>query len=348
MPTTLFATEWMEVRAHRTRSLALVLVAVLGAALISAALVLGARMQRAVDQGIGVDVENADLILEAGLSTSQAKEIARTDGVEVLGTHVRTRAVAQVVGVTRGILIDSQSSADRFRWQRWSRGRAPAAPTEIALTRHALDQLRIQVGDEVALGRAGTERTNFRVVGEVDTRGSFRHAAIAYGILTPEAAHELSGSRRDNVALVSLDEGADRAAVADRIEAVASVEPRATADLARAGVGGQADWLADLASVGKAFAAVAVVVVALLLLALFLISLESRRRAVALLRCAGASRAQVLLGVVFETLVLGLAGAVLGTVLGVLLVRGLAPVAAQVPFLPSLPPDAVTVPGEAW
>src|SRR3546814_1337938 len=54
----------------------------------------------------------------------------------------------------------------------------------------------------------------------------------------------------------------------------------------------------------------------------------------------------VLLGVVFETLVLGLAGAVLGTVLGVLLVRGLAPVAAQVPFLPSLPPDAVTVPGE--
>src|SRR3546814_17750799 len=97
-------------------------------------------MQRAVDQGIGVDVENADLILEAGLSTSQAKEIARTDGVEVLGTHVRTRAAAQVVGVTRGILIDSQSNADRFRWQRWSRGRAPAAPTEIALTRHALDQ----------------------------------------------------------------------------------------------------------------------------------------------------------------------------------------------------------------
>src|SRR3546814_11347496 len=56
----------------------------------------------------------------------------------------------------------------------------------------------------------------------------------------------------------------------------------------------------------------------------------------------------VLRCVVFETLVLGLAGAVLGTVLGVLLVRGLAPVAAQVPFLPSLPPDAVTVPGEAW
>jgi len=367
---------WLaELRAHRGRTLATAATLAIGAALLTASLVLGASMQTAVRDGSGVEwsgpadgtgPRGADVVVRtagaglggaggvggtgtgSGPASSVAPEqvagLRRLPQVSALATLTRATAAAQVGDRVRGITVESLADEPSFVWQRLSSGRSPAAATEIAVTSGTLDDLRIRRGDQLAIGRPGVGRVRFTVVGVLDVRGSPEHASSAYGVVTPTVAQALAGVTGPTSVLLRTARGVSADALVDAVNARAQIGfPEATDGLADATLGANGKRLTALGTVIAAFAAAGLGVAALVLATTTTVALGSRRRTLALLRSVGASRATTVGLVAGEAVAVGALGAVVGTAAGVGLARVVLPIAATVPGLPELDGGSFTV-----
>lgn len=351
-----------EMRAHRGRTLSAIVVVALGAGILTMSLVLAATMRTAVDEGISVAYQGADVIVRAdqgagaqeagsagsnggaGITGSSIRTIQGIDGVERTATMVRSSAAAQAGDVTRGITLESLATDESFVWQHWSEGRAPRAAQEIALTQASLDALKIGLGDRVALGNPTVGRAQFTVVGIVDVRGSLSREGSTYGVVTEGVAERLAGLSTPNVLLIATAPGTDPASVVREINARAPVGfPESTRDLIKADSqvhGAQIDALGGLVT---GLAAVSLLVAAVTLGTTTAAATASRRRAIALARCVGANRPHLLLLVVLEVLLPSLVGAVVGVGLGVVVARLALPLVGLVTDLPALRGSTFTV-----
>lgn len=337
----------------------------LGSAALTSALTLGASVETAVDDAIKVEFTGVDVLQRSdqtagedsagaaaatsnGIGTRDLKRIRAIDDVKMTGTAVRATAVAQVGDVVRGISLESLNSGPSFVWQRWAQGRPPSSAGEVGLSQYTLDELRIGLGDMVALGRPGVDTAQYRVVGVVDTRGSLERLSSMYGIVTPEVAESLAGLAGPNTVVVDVEEGADVHGVLDEINRVAPIGLPQTIDdilsARRAVQGGQID---AMAAVVAALASVSCLVAAITSATTTGASLTSRRRIWALARCVGASRWHIGGLVAAEALVLGLAGSVVGVLFGLGLARLSLPLVGLLPGLPELQANAFTVTGTA-
>lgn len=353
-----------ELRAHRARSAALAMAVALGAGLFAAAAVLGASMQSAADQGLGVEYHGVDLVVrttsgiaaadaagaavagtESDISRRDARRLEALPGVSAVSTLVRAQGVARVGDRIRDITLESLADRPSFRWQRWVAGRAPDTGTEVALTARTMSDLGVRIGDQVSVGRTGVGTALFTVVGEVDIRGSVRYGSMTYGVVTPPVARALAEIDDANAALLQLSPGTDPNRVIADINARVPVGwPQTSADLIRATAGMHSARLTALDGVTTGFATAALLVAALILATTTTVAVHSRRRALALLRCVGASRGQLFRTVVAEVGALGLLGALAGTAVGIGVARASLPAVGLIPSLPDLAPETFTIP----
>ncbi|GAA1505175.1 hypothetical protein GCM10009788_05940 [Nocardioides humi] len=346
-----------ERRARPGRARAVVVIVALGAALLTAALVLGDTLRASVEQGLAVEYRGADIVVRSdldpagtepargdGIPSAAVRRIERLDGVAEVATSVRATAVAQTRGTARGIALESLPDAGRFVWQGWSAGRPPADGTEIALTAHTLRDLGIGLGDQVAVGSPRVGRALFRVVGVVDVRGSLGREGSAYGVVTAPVAQSLAGGSGPNVLLVDAEPGADLDAIVAAINERAPVGwPQLTRDLERAAEDVHGVRAGALGLVAAALAGVTLGIGVVALATTSGAATRSRRRSLALARCLGATRRQVVGLTLAEVLLPSALGAVLGVVLGALVARLLLPVLDLVPGLYPLRADAFTL-----
>lgn len=320
-----------EARRRPGRVVVTLLTVALGAGALTTALTLGDSVQTAIRDGLAVEYRGADIVVRSEIAAAEESadtllgspstavtvddldEILGLPGVATAASMVRATAVAQVGDVARGISIESLPTATSMQWQGWIRGRPPANGTEIALSQYALDELRIGLGDQVALGHPGVGRALFTVVGIVDTRGSLTRQSTTYGITTAPVAQSLAGWPQLTRDLVSASADAEGA----RVGALGAVVAA----------------LAAIASLGAAITAVTTTAA----------GLATRRRTWALARCIGADRRQVGLLVATEALLLGVAGAVVGVLAGLLIARLCLPLVGLVPGLPRLEASSFTV-----
>lgn len=352
-----------EARAHRSRRTTSLVTMTLAAVLLTASLLLGATLSTAVRDGVAVEYSGTDILMLTQLSTGEQEvtssttgslgasaddlaTIAAIDGVAEVAASVRATAVAQAGDVTRSIRVESLPTSARFVWQGIAAGRAPVANAEVALTRSALDELRIRVGDQVALGKPSTGRALFTVVGVVDTRGSLSYES-GYGLVTDEVARRFAGTTGDNVVRIALDPGSSDA-VADAVVATVNERapvglPQTTDDLVTGAVTVQGARIDALGTVLLALAAVSLVVAALTLATTSAASARARQRTLALARALGADRRHVATVVVREVAVVAVVGGLLGTVLGTLLALGVTPLLGLVPGLPAVPVSSFTI-----
>ncbi|WP_205699431.1 ABC transporter permease [Conexibacter sp. SYSU D00693] len=361
---------WLaELRAHRGRATATAATLVLGTALLTAALVVGASMQASVRDGAGVEFAGpadgagrtgADVVVRTasvaqgaagvsgatstGMGPDDVAALRRLPGVEAAGTLTQAVVAAQVGDRVRGITLESLADDASVRWQGLASGRAPVDGTEVAVTRRTLDELRIGEGDQLALARPGVGRARFTVVGVLDVRGSPRHGASAYGVVTPAVAQALARVDGPTTALLRARPGVDPMALVRQVNRDAPVGfPETAATLEEATLGANSERLTALGSVVSAFAAAGLLVAALVLATTTLVALASRRRTLALVRCLGASRAVTVGLVATEALALGLGGGILGTAAGVGVARAALPLVAAVPGLPEVDGGSFTV-----
>ncbi|WP_433077543.1 FtsX-like permease family protein [Dactylosporangium sp. CA-052675] len=196
-------------------------------------------------------------------------------------------------------------------------GRVPATGGEAALDTRTAGRIGVAVGDDITVVGAGERRQQLRVVGLVEVTG-FRGGRTSTVVVTDAELTRLTGADGYREVVAALRPGADAAAVRDRLGAGLDARARTGIqlrdDLARA-ASGQLGGL--LVGIGL-FALVAVLVAGFVIVNTFSILMAQRLRETALLRCVGAGRGQVFRLVLAEAGLVGLAGAALGTGLGVL------------------------------
>ena len=230
-------------------------------------------------------------------------------------------------GTLRGeTTVGPIAGGDALRWQTLITGRFPTGPGEAVVHVWDADSADLAVGDRVRVGE-GTAAVDLVVVGLVESPSTWSQAS--FYVTWPQYLHW-----RDqptwHVGSVAVrgDPGPLPAGVLATPAQVYVEE-----NLARLTGGTDATALMLLL-----FAAVAVVVSGLVVATTFAAVFAQRRREIALLRCVGATRRQVLGAVCREALVLGVLASLAGTVAGAGLGYGL------IAVLPSMDVPAPPVP----
>ncbi|MDG6101540.1 FtsX-like permease family protein [Dactylosporangium aurantiacum] len=199
-------------------------------------------------------------------------------------------------------------------------GRLPQTGGEAALDARSARSTGYQVGDTIVLVGADEQRHEFRLAGIVDITG-VDGGNTSTVVLTRRALVDLTGATGYREVVATVADGTAPTDVRARVSAPGTVR---TGDQLRHDLAREAFGQIDGLLVGmQLFAVVAVLVAALVIANTFTILLAQRMRETALLRCVGATRAQVFRRVVAEAAAVGLTGATLGIGLGVAIGSGL-------------------------
>ncbi|MEJ5915241.1 FtsX-like permease family protein [Pseudokineococcus sp. 1T1Z-3] len=229
-----------------------------------------------------------------------------------------------------------------LRWQHVSAGRLPERLGEIAVS----DRVAAAVGDVVTVVPPTSPPTgeptegsaaegspeppthpaeDVEVVGVLDTDGDPQASLMPQAAVTSDqaAAWAVWPAARLRVAAAPGTGTQALSAAVTQVAGKALGVPVTTSpaeEVVDRAVDEQTGGALELVALLLAFAVVALLVAGLVIANTFAVLLAQRTRELALLRCVGASRAQVRRGVLAEALVAGLVASALGTAAGVALV----------------------------
>ena len=332
--------------AHKFRLAATALAIVLGVSFVAGTYVLTDTINATftnlfdeVTQGIDVAVRSRDVFtgqmgeVRDPIPEEVLNEVKAVDGVRVAEGSVT--GFAQFVDkdgkpVTTGgapTLGVSISSAPELQAGTTVRsGRLPSGPNEMAVDAQTAEKHGFAVGDRVKVLLQGPART-FTVSGIIGfgSAGNLGGATLA-GFTLPTAQEVLNREGRFDEIDVVAAEGTTPEQLRDRVRAV--LDPRYEVLTGEELSAAQAAAINDtigrfLSTALLAFAFVALLVGAFLIFNTFTIIVAQRTRELALLRCLGASRRQVMTSVLLESLIVAVVASLVGLGLGVLIANGL-------------------------
>jgi putative ABC transport system permease protein len=332
--------------AHKFRLAATALAIVLGVSFVAGTYVLTDTINATftnlfdeVTQGIDVAVRSRDVFtgqmgeVRDPIPEEVLNEVKAVDGVKVAEGSVT--GFAQFVDkdgkpVTTGgapTLGVSISSAPELQAGTTVRsGRLPSGPDEMVVDAQTAEKHGFAVGDRVKVLLQGPART-FTVSGIIGfgSAGNLGGATLA-GFTLPTAQEVLNREGRFDEIDVVAAEGTTPEQLRDRVRAV--LDPRYEVLTGEELSAAQAAAINDtigrfLSTALLAFAFVALLVGGFLIFNTFTIIVAQRTRELALLRCLGASRRQVMTSVLLESLIVAVVASLVGLGLGVLIANGL-------------------------
>jgi putative ABC transport system permease protein len=203
-------------------------------------------------------------------------------------------------------------------------GHRPTNSHEATLDKAAADDAGLSIGDPIRIAGERRVRT-YRLVGLTELGGtSFGGASIAQ-LTLPEAQFITGNVGRFNQISVGLNPDVSSDELKARIERV--VPPTLRVETAEQNANRSSNEIHDALSFLPiflgVFAAVSLIVGAFVIFNTFSITVSQRIREYGLLRTLGASRRQVLTSVLIEAALIGLIGAVLGVLGGLLFAKGI-------------------------
>lgn len=347
-----------QIRIHWARFLAIGLSIALAAGFVATTLIINASLQDHLRESVGKSFSHADLAIIPGQDefvdgTEAApllEPLSEVEGVSSADLSARTLTTGRGIEFSESTFALAPTPVDpRLDAFTIIDGHRPDAVTDLALDSSTADTLNIGIGDKIRLAvdtvpvetgdddipiyRSPSESTStFTVVGIVDI-GEDPAIPGANRVLTTAASyHEFFAQRGDVIAVqIALEDSANAAQTRRQLQKV----------LDSSGLGGRVELLGvDEATKVKTqrlsgsndvitammliFAGIAVIVAVLVVSNTFSVIVAGRRRELALLRCLGASRAQIYSSVVAEGLLVGLIGSAVGVLGGVGLSFGLA------------------------
>jgi putative ABC transport system permease protein len=322
-----------ELLAYRGRLVATVLAIVLGVGFVAGTLVFNDAMRadfydRFAQAERGVDVAVAPRPPRTSVDPAQVTAVRGVRGVAVAEPRLSgdvgilddgdraagDRAAGDgAAGARNGAIGISVATDPRLRWQEPTSGRLPGAAGEVALDDATVQRRRLRTGDTVRVGVDG-RIGSFTLVGTVDP-GLGRDFAGSGVVALPTAdLRRLFAARGyDRIDAVAAD-GTSPGEVARRVAAaVGTGFTVSTGDELRDRAATEvATELGGFSTLLLLFAVVALLVAAFVIANTFTILVAQRSRQLALLRCLGAARAQLLRAVLAEAAVLGSVASVIG------------------------------------
>jgi len=291
----------------------------MGVAVLFAALATGGAVNAAADDTVRVMLGSADLrvtaFTESGLTPSTVAAIGETPGVSIAAPEVERRTY-----LLPGPRLDPQLHPDNvIEGTRL----VPGATGVVISERLAIDD-GLGVGDELTLGsRVDPARSTVRITGIAATDGRLPGADGRFVIIPLDLARALFALEGVTRVDLKIAPGVSVAQVAAEIEGRIRSQPYTMvgpAELAASLRSATADFQATTGLI----AAVPLFVGAFLIYNTLSMTIAERSREIALLRAAGATRRQVAWLVVLQAHVLGLAGSILGVLIGHLIAAWLA------------------------
>jgi putative ABC transport system permease protein len=299
------------VRMYARRYVAAGIAVVLGVGFVIVATSMGSAAREGVRASLGEQYAAADVVVQLA-SPRDARALAAlggSDGVAATSTSW-TAYLPDDEGSDSYAVLGSVTTAHALRWQQLRGGELPSAQGEVAVSAAYADTRELEIGDVLELRLGGTEPT---VTGIVDNAVGVDRADVyapesvlsSLRVAYPVETVLLAAPGTDARALV--------ATVAAALPDVDAVTASAYVDDLASSLTGGVDVIGHLL---LGFALVALFVAAMVVANTFTIVLAQRARDVALLRCVGAQRAQLVRSVVMEAGVVGLATAAAGVVVG--------------------------------
>lgn len=309
------------------------------------------RTQSSFAQTAGVGTSHAP-IPAAVIETIRTVEGVRAVEGEVSGYAMLTdndgRAVMTNGGApTMGYSLprDEQLRGD----VRLLSGHAPAGPHQVAIDATSATDHDIAIGSSIKVLFRGPTR-EFTVVGTVGYGDETDLGGTTSAYFDVTTAQALLGTPGGYDAIdVSAVAGVSQDELADRLN---EVLPRGTeavtgATVAHENASAINDSLGFFSVLLMIFAGIALFVGSFIIWNTFTMTITQRSREIALLRAIGATRRQVLRGLVTEALVIGLGASAVGIGLGVLVAKGLNALMTAVGF--SLPSTSLQIqPRTIW
>ncbi len=198
-------------------------------------------------------------------------------------------------------------------------GTFPSSPSQVAIDEATARRSGLKIGQQMIV--AGTAATgHYTIVGILKFGGGESFGGAAAAVLIPSEAQRLLGKRgRFDEIDVAAQAGVKPDPLSRRIRAELphTVDVRTGAKQAEHETSNLEGNLGSLRTFLLIFAYVSLLVGAFIIFNTFSITIAQRVRELGLLRTLGASRGQILRSVVYEGLLLGVLGAVLGLLAGI-------------------------------
>lgn len=319
---------------HQSRQyLAPGLAVVLGIAFIASTLVLTGTLNSSMRESVaGQYAPYAAVVVpqEKGeeMPAEVAEDIASVDGIDGVDPIRSGAGLLRGSGGESYAMITTESSVSPHPVLE---GRAPRAPTEVALSRTVASGSQLEVGDRVPVtpadGSSGSA-VRAKVVGIIDVADDPRYAGGTPAVFaTPAGVTDLTGAKgwEEISAIATTDEGTAAADVRTALETKgADVTVRTATDHADEKVTEFTGGTDFLTIFFLAFAVIALFVSAIVIANTFSILLARRARETAMLRAVGSTRGQVVRSALAESLVVGVVFSVVGVLVGIAMAWGLA------------------------
>ncbi len=347
--------------AHKLRLVLTTASIALGIAFLAGTLILTDTMNHAFEQLFGKVSSGTDAVVRTESSYTQSSGVGtnRSPVAEsVLDDVVGVDGVRTAEGFVTGyaLLTDNDGKAiltaggaptmgytmaqdESLRGEvRLRSGTAPDGPTDVVIDAASAEENDIALGSTIKVLFQGPTR-EFTVVGTVGfgdekslggSTSAYFDAGTAQEVLGEDGVFDSIG--------VAADDGVSQSVLADRLSAVVPAGTEAVTGKAVSEENATAikEELKMVGILFTIFAAIALFVGAFIIWNTFTMIVTQRTREIALLRAVGATRRQVLRGLILEATVIGTAASALGVALGLGVAKGLNVLMTAVGFrLPS-------------
>jgi putative ABC transport system permease protein len=324
---------------------------VLGVAMISGTYILTDTVQRAfnnllVDSYAGTDAVVAGRGIDVSIDGEQPPpppvdasllDVVRgVDGVALATGSVLDERNTKILSAegeavnsegfpTLGFGVDTDPAYTQFNPLNILEGRWPASENEVVIDVGTADKQDFAVGDTIEISTLQPKQS-FRLVGVAKYGDLDSLGAISFVVFTIPAAQQLLGREEQFDAIsVAAREGVSED---DLVSTIAPVLPQSAEVVsATAEAQEQADEVSEFTSIFRyfllAFGAIALFVGAFVIFNTFSITVAQRTREFATLRTIGASRRQILVSVILESLVIGILASLVGLGLGLVIAEGI-------------------------
>ncbi len=327
--------------ARKTRALTTTLSVFIGVTLVAGTYILTDTMFAAFDDIFSESLKGTDVVLTSEDLVTQDSGQTQSFDAGVLPEVRKVPGVALASGAifTQGGIFDDSDEAigsqfapkfissrlpEQIESLTYVGGSPPEGAGEASLDKAAADSAGLKIGDTIRI--AGQRKAkSFRLVG-LTQLGSASFGGSVIAQLTLPEAQRITGKvgRFDQISVAAKD-GVDPNALRSRIEKVvpAGIRVETAEQNAQRSSDDIRKSLGFFRIALLVFAGVALFVGAFLIFNTFSITVAQRVTEFGMLRTLGASRGQILASVIFEALLIGVIGSVLGIIGGIGAAAGL-------------------------
>jgi putative ABC transport system permease protein len=264
------------------------------------------------------------------IGESTLARVRAVPGVEAASGDISTRATLLTTSDTRltsghAPSLVSALQPPRFESFTAAKGHLPNAADEVALDQATVQREHLHLGQQIVIAGRAPART-YTLAGIAKFAGSESFGGTSIALLIPAQAQYVAGKQGQYDSInVAANPGVSPQELAARVRGAlpSTLTVRTGAQEAANQTAELEEDLGFLRTFLLVFAYVALVVGAFIIFNTFSITVTQRTREFGLLRTLGASRAQIMRSVVTEGLMLGVGGAVLGLLGGIVLAPAL-------------------------